>query len=312
MNFDAPSASSIAAATAVAVAVTTALIVGFGRRGHKKRQHSKTHESWESHVGEHGPLREIWPGTLYILEAPGCTMGPPVRNMIIYRVPDQSGRLVIFNGIAVNASTTADIEQLGTPTVLIVPNGLHRCCAAVWKAKYPELIVVCPAGAVDKVSEIVSVSMTTQNWATLADWTKWIQAKEIDGWCEFETVVEVSLDPSEKGKRAMLVCDLLFTLPLSDKAGFIERLIVWFFDSSVRLPADGTIIIPKISRIGRVFGVKDWPKVEQWYRSYARNVGRSIAVIAVGHGLPVVQVDTTLGCTKALEGIAEQLVKPRW
>jgi hypothetical protein len=310
MKFDVPSASSIAAATVVAAAVTTALIVGFGRRECDNR--SKKDESWESHVGAHGPLREIWPGTLYILEAPGCAMGPPVRNMIIYRVPDQSGRLVIFNGIAVNASTTADIELLGTPTILIVPNGLHRCCAAVWKAKYPKLIVVCPAVAVDKVSEIVSVSMTTQNWATLTDWTKWIQVKEIDGWCEFETVVEVLLDASGKEKRAMLVCDLLFTLPFSDKAGFMDRLIVWFFDSSIHLPADGTIIVPKISRIGRMFGVKDWPKVEQWYRSYAQDIGRSIAVIVVGHGPPVVQVDATLGCTKALEGVAEQLVKPRW
>jgi hypothetical protein len=310
MKFDVPSASSIAAATVVAAAVTTAVIVGFGRREYGNR--SKIDESWESHVGAHGPLREIWPGTLYILEAPGCEMGPPVRNMIIYRVPDQSGRLVIFNGIAVNASTAAEIEILGTPTILIVPNGLHRCCAAVWKAKYPKLIVVCPAVAVHKVSEIVSVSMTTQIWATLTDWTKWIQVKEIDGWCEFETVVEVSLDASGKEQRAMLVCDLLFTLPFSDKAGFMDRFIVWFFDSSIHLPAGGTIIVPKISRIGRMFGVKDWPKVEQWYRSYAQDIGRSIAVIAVGHGPPVVQVDATLGCTKALEGVAAQLVKPRW
>jgi hypothetical protein len=313
------SPTSIAVATAV-VAATAAVTIGAFRVGHHHRTKTgdeENGESWDSHVGAHGPLREIWPNSLYILEAPGCGMGPPVRNMTIYRVPDGSRRLVIFNGIAVNETVRVEIESLGIPTVLIVPNGFHRCCAAVWKAKYPELLVVCPAVAVDAVTKVVPVSTTTQKWGDMDEWSKWILIKEIDGWSEFETVVEVVLDDvattsNSNGKRAMLVCDLFFTLSVDDTFGFVDRMIAWLFESSIQVPSDGSIIIPKVTRIARMFFIKERSKVENWFRSYARDVGATVAVITVGHGLPVIEVDPTLGCTKALEGIADQLVKSRW
>lgn len=323
--------TGIAVATAV---VVTTLFAIFHRAVKKKEDHHddcckskrKPTESWESHVdNKHGPLREIWPDTLYMLEAPGCSMGPPIRNMTIYRVPDASRRLVIFNGIAVSPATLAQIEALGTPSILVVPNSVHRCCAAVWKEKFPQLQVVCPAVAVSKVSDVVHVDATTLEWEAQPEWNKWIHCKEIDGWCDFETVLEVSLvDTSENGKRAMLVCDLLFTIPYTSNPSFTEQLIVWFFDSSIDLPAEASnnnsnninknenMIIPKVSRIGRLFGIKDWPKVERWYRSYARECGPSIAVIAVGHGVPIVEIHPADGCTQALEGVADQVVTKRW
>lgn len=304
--------SSLAIATA-AVVVTAATAIFIGRKNRRRESSSsKEVESWESHVGKHGAWQEIWPGTLYVLEAPGCSMGPPVRNMTIYCVPDGSRRLVVYNGIAVNNDALAEMEKLGTPSVLVVPNGMHRCCAAVWKTKYPEIMVVCPAVAKEKVSDVVPVDATAQMWADMKDWSKWVHVKEIDGWRDFETVVEVELEAKANGKRALIVSDLLFTLPFYD-AGYIDRIIVWFFDSSIHLPTDGTgIAIPKISRIARVFGIKDWARAERWYSSYARDHGQAIAAIVVGHGTTVVQVDPADGCTKALQGVAEQLKKPRW
>ena len=156
------------------------------------------------------------------------------------------------------------------------------------------------------------VDSTTQTWATTKDWSKWVHSKEIDGWCEMETIIEVELNEKADGKRAILVADLLFTLPYIENAGFADRLITRFFDSSISLPVDYSIVVPKISRIGRIFGVKDWAKAEAWYRSYAREHGKNIAAIAVGHGMPVMEVDTADGCMKALDGVADQLVKPRW
>jgi len=125
--------------------------------------------------------------------------------MAIYRVPDKSGRLVIYNGIAVDEVTLKEIDALGTPTVLVAPNYYHRCCAAVWKKRFPDLTVFCPRAAIDKVSEIVSVDATTQEWSAMESWSKWIHTKEIDGWGEFESVIEVELDASASGKKAVLV-----------------------------------------------------------------------------------------------------------
>jgi hypothetical protein len=271
-------------------------------------------ESWESHVVEHGSLTEIWPDILFTLEATGAAHGPPRRNMHIYRVPDDSQRLVIFNGIAVNEETMTEIESLGKPSVLVVPNCYHRCCAAVWKQRYPEISVVSPECAVNKAAEVVAVDFSMEKWALQKEWSSWIRIKEIDGWNEFETILEVELENKTKqGKRAVLVCDMLFTLPYQENAGIIHKFLEWAFDSSIILPEDDrSIIIPKVARLSRIFALKDWAKAELWFRRYAREDGCNIAVILVGHGVPVKELDSVEGCTKALEGVAEQLVKPRW
>ena len=302
------------AIAATAIVVATAVIVGKRRQGSSSKDDTTASvlEAWESHVSKHGSLQEIWPGTLFVLEAEGCSWGPPVRNMTIYRVPDGSYRLVIFNGIAVDTTTLKEIENLGTPSVLVVPNSYHRCCAAVWKARFPEMMVVCPRVAQERVSDIVPVDATTQTWMTMKDWSKWIHALEIDGCGEFETILELELENKANGKKAMLVCDLLFTLPYKENAGYAERFLEWLFDSSISLPTDGSIVVPKVARLSRVFAVKDWARAEQWYRSYARDQENSIAVIAVGHGGPVVEVNSSDGCSRALDGVADQLTKPLW
>ena len=46
------------------------------------------------------------------------------------------------------------LEEIGTPTVLVVPNAYHRSDAALYKQRFPELEVLCPAAALEKVSEV--------------------------------------------------------------------------------------------------------------------------------------------------------------
>jgi hypothetical protein len=232
--------------------------------------------------------------------------------MVIYKVPDGSRRLVVYNGIAVDESTIAQIENFGTPSVLVVPNFYHRCCAAVWKKRFPSIMVVSPQAARDNASKIVEVNDTMDGWCDQPEWNEWVHAKSIDGWGDFENILEVELEKNHAGKKAVIVCDLLFTMPHSDKAGYVMKVLEWAFDSNISLPPEGQIVIPKVARISRIFGIEDWPKAEQWYRTYAREHGRSIAVIAVGHGVVVKEVDPDKGCTGALEGVADQLTKPRW
>lgn len=305
---------ALVAVGAIPVLVLAATIL-FQRKQKSTSKTTKTKDTWESHVNpEHGPLREIWPQTLYVLEAPGCSQGPPVRNMAIYRIPNSS-RLVVFNGVAVTEPTVQEILALGTPTVLVVPNSMHREDAAVWKDRFPDLTVVCPNAALEAARQVVPVNMTTQELIKLPEWSQWLDAKEIAGWAPFETILmcELEDDAATDGKKAMLVADLLFTLPLNKDAGMLEKIITWIFDSSVDEPPNkDTLVIPKVSRVARLFGILDWKAAEQWYRTFAAESGQRIAAIVVGHGPPVVEIDASKGCSEALNGVADQLIKPRW
>jgi hypothetical protein len=273
-------------------------------------------ESWESKIPKsYGPLKETWPGCLYVLEADGTSQGPPIRNMIIYRPPGGDRRLVILSGIAVKNDRLNEILALGEPTVLVVPNFMHRDCARVWKDRFPSLLVVAPEVAVEKASEVVPVDMTTQQWAQAPDWSKVVTTLEVEGWKPFETVLEFDLGGSNK--MAFVVTDLLFTMMPSQccttNGGWLNRFIIWLFDSVVVEPSTaGEMVIPKVSRVARLFGIADWKKAEHWYRTYAKENGSSVAVLAVGHGPPIVEFNAKDGCTAAFVGVADQLTKPRW
>ena len=69
-------------------------------------------------------------------------------------------RSVIFSAIAVDEAAMREVEAVGKPAFLIVPNGHHRLDAAAWKKRYPKIKVLCPPGAKDKVREAVPVDST--------------------------------------------------------------------------------------------------------------------------------------------------------
>jgi hypothetical protein len=69
-------------------------------------------------------------------------------------------RSVIFSAIAVDEAAMREVEAVGKPAFLIVPNGHHRLDAAAWKKRYPKIKVLCPPGAKDKVDEAVPVDST--------------------------------------------------------------------------------------------------------------------------------------------------------
>jgi hypothetical protein len=67
---------------------------------------------------------------------------------------------VIFSAIAVDEAAMREVEAVGKPAFLIVPNGHHRLDAPAWKKRYPKIKVLCPPGAKDKVGEAVPVDST--------------------------------------------------------------------------------------------------------------------------------------------------------
>jgi hypothetical protein len=80
------------------------------------------------------------------------------RVMVVVKLADR--RLVIWNGIALDEPEMKELEAWGTPSVLIVPNGLHRMDARPWKQRYPALTVVAPPGARKKIEQVVAVDRT--------------------------------------------------------------------------------------------------------------------------------------------------------
>lgn len=85
--------------------------------------------------------------------------GPLPRRMSVARLAN--GDLVIFSAIALDDAGFGEVEQLGLPSFLVVPNGFHRQDAPLWKARYPGIRVVAPAGARSAVEEVVPVDDTT-------------------------------------------------------------------------------------------------------------------------------------------------------
>lgn len=54
------------------------------------------------------------------------------------------------------------LEELGTPTIMVVPNGMHRSDCAVWKERFPDIRVVCPAAAKSAVEAVVPIDATCE------------------------------------------------------------------------------------------------------------------------------------------------------
>jgi len=80
------------------------------------------------------------------------------RRMTVVRLQDS--RLVIFSAIALEEDEMHGLENFGTPSFLIVPNDHHRLDARVFKQRYPAIQVIAPAGARQKIEQVVPVDAT--------------------------------------------------------------------------------------------------------------------------------------------------------
>ena len=110
-------------------------------------------ETWT--ILPHGPLQEIDDGILTVAGDIPMPLGNFPRRMTVIRLEGQ--RTAIFSAIALPEPDMARIEQMGRPSVLIVPNPGHRLDAKIWKHRYPDISVLTPPGARQGVSEVVPV-----------------------------------------------------------------------------------------------------------------------------------------------------------
>jgi hypothetical protein len=113
-------------------------------------------DSWT--VLPHGKLTRLDDNLLTVQGDLPMPLGDFPRRMTVVRLGD--GRLVIFSAIALDEPEMQAIEAFGRPAFLIVPSDIHRTDAKIWKDRYPDIFVVAPEGARDRVETIVPVSAT--------------------------------------------------------------------------------------------------------------------------------------------------------
>jgi|ERR1051326_3437018 hypothetical protein len=106
----------------------------------------------------HGKLTAVDEDILTVTGGIPMPIAEMKRRMTVVKLRD--GRLVIFSAIALDEDEMHSLEDFGEPAFLIVPSAHHRLDAKIWKDRYPEIQVITPAGAREKVEKIVHVDNT--------------------------------------------------------------------------------------------------------------------------------------------------------
>lgn len=235
---------------------------------------TSTQDEWESHVLPHGEIEELAPNLWHVTGTLPSSMMVP-REMILYRLAD--GSLLIHSAIALNESGMAKLESLGTPNILIVPNRIHRLDASVYKKRYPQLVVVCPAAAKPYVEQEVTVDGVAEEILPKYG----ITCHEPAAIRPQKLVYELTL-PNGK---ALIFTDILFNL---NKSYFQQNLptgnylFQWLGTSAI-----GSSGFFGITGLGKQFFMTECNAYRQWLESLANNIP-DLQVISVAHGSPIV------------------------
>jgi hypothetical protein len=170
------------------------------------------------------------------------------RTMVVVRM--RGGGLVIHSGIALDEAAMREVEKLGEPAFLIVPNGGHRLDAPAYKARYPQLKVFCPRGSRKKVEEVVAVDGAYENFPP--DDT--VRFETLHGVAESEGAMMVrSVDG-----QTLVLNDAMFNMDRKrDPLGFLFTTIF------------GSAPGPRVSRLAKLVFIKDKTALRADFARYA-------------------------------------------
>ena len=227
----------------------------------------KSHENWE--VLPHGPLEKLADNLYTVVGKLPMPLGETSRRMTIAKLA--LDRLAIFSAIALDEARMAQLEALGRPTFLIVPSAIHRIDARPWKARYPLLEVIAPPGALEKVSEVVTVDATVCELGDLR-----VKLEAVPGTKGRELSMTVETDSG----TTLVVNDLIFNLPeMKGLAGWGLKLLGF---------GPGHPSMPKLVRMKLV---DDDEAVREQLRAWAV---RDFERILVSHGAAIENPRETL------------------
>ncbi len=191
---------------------------------------------------------------------------PLKRVMTVMRLTD--GRLVIHSCIALGEPEMAQLEAWGRPSYLLVPSPYHRIDAGRFKARYPNLAVLCPEGATRRVSKVVVVDGSYGDFPSNED----IVVAHLDGVKNREGVVQVNGDSG----TTLIFNDIM--LNVQRQKGF------WWTAYALAGSTGG----PKVSRISKIMLVADRSVLRDHFERLA-NLPELVSLVP-GHG-PTINVD---------------------
>jgi hypothetical protein len=192
------------------------------------------HPATAWNVLDHGPIEKL-ADNLWRVEGAIPKMSLR-RVMTVARRGD--GALVLHSPIALRDAEQRELEAWGTPRFMLVPNGYHRLDAPAYKARYPELAVVAPAGSRAKVQELIAVDLGYDEFPS----DQVVQVRTLQGVGELEGVMTVR---SADGVTVVLN-DVMFNMDRKrDLLGFLFTTLL------------GSAPGPRISRLAKWALVKD-------------------------------------------------------
>jgi hypothetical protein len=216
----------------------------------------KPNTSWK--VAEHGPLEQLGKNLWSVAAKLKMPLGETTRHMTVATL--EKGGLVIYSAIALAETEMAKLEALGRPRYLVVPSAIHRIDARPWKERYPDLVVVAPAAARDKVGEVVGVDCTLVNLGDPA-----VRIFTVPGTANRELAMVVG--------KTLVVNDLIFNLP---RLRGIPRLLYRMFGFGPGKPTIPKLVAKKL--------VDDKAAVKAELRRWANN---GFERLLVAHGAPI-------------------------
>lgn len=128
-------------------------------------------------------------------------MGQVERRMTVVKLRGE--RLVIYSAVALDEPQMKVLEAFGKPTFLVVPNDIHRMDARIWKERYPELEVIAPDAARDKVGKVVRVDESEADFRDPS-----VHLITVPGTAEREMALLVETP----GGTTLVINDLIFNL----------------------------------------------------------------------------------------------------
>jgi hypothetical protein len=181
------------------------------------------------------------------------------RTMTIVRLTD--GRLLFHTAIALDDASMRQIENWGTPTFLVVPNGGHRLDAPAFKKRYPALQVVAPRGSRARIEEAVPVDLTYDEFPP----DESVRFEALQGVKDAEGALIVR---SADGVTVVLN-DSVFNMDRKhDPLGFLFTTLM------------GSAPGPRVSRIAKLLFIKDKPALRSDLERLARTPGLQRLVVA--------------------------------
>jgi hypothetical protein len=182
----------------------------------------------------HEPLQKLAENLWWVrAPVPGISLN---RTMTIARLND--GRLVIYNGVALDDASMREIEAWGTPAFLVAPGAGHRLDAPAFKRRYPGLKVLVPAGARKAIEQVVPVDGLLQDFPNDAQ----VSFRAVAGIKDKEGAMLVR---SNDG-TSVVVNDIVFNMELPKEL---------FFRLAVK--ALGSAPGPRVSKIVKLFYCDD-------------------------------------------------------